>query len=195
MDVPELLGRATDLVPADARNTLGLAAADVRDLLGEGDWDVALGALQEFEGVEWQPVEFWTVLADVADQMALPRDAAWCHWRASETRAGLFAADLRLVPPDAGGRRIPLRGGLRPMWAVGCPSLPEGLADLHVGVIRVEGAPAVPPGGEGRVRLGPLSPENWWHLRPGDTITMHESRPVAATATITEVRLPRRARR
>ncbi|ANZ13906.1 hypothetical protein ACH4YO_32160 [Streptomyces noursei] len=41
------------------------------------------------------------------------------------------------------------------------------------------------------LRLAPLSPEQWRHLKPGDVITMHEGRPAVGTATVIEVRPPR----
>ena len=75
------------------------------------------------------------------------------------------------------------------MWAINNPSPQEG-ADLHAARIWVESAPAISPGGQGAIRLAPLTPENWRHLAPGDVITMHERQPVAGTATITEIQHP-----
>lgn len=77
------------------------------------------------------------------------------------------------------------------MWAIGCPDLAPGSADLHVARIRVESASELQPGGHGPIRLLPLTPANWKHLEPGDVITMHEQRPVVGTATITEIQSPR----
>ncbi|MCX4807758.1 hypothetical protein OG594_40235 [Streptomyces sp. NBC_01214] len=47
------------------------------------------------------------------------------------------------------------------------------------------------PGETADVRLAPLRPEQWRHLKPGDVIFMHEARPVAGIAEITEVLPPR----
>jgi hypothetical protein len=188
VDVPELLRRAADLVPGDARNEAGAGAQEVRDLLAHDEWDTALGVLENFEGIEWQTAEFWDLLAGAARQMWLDRDVAWCRWRASETRNGLVRAGLSLVPPGEGGRGLPVPGAgvLRPMWGIG--QADEG---LRVAVIWVEHAPEIAPGGHGTVRLLPLSPRDWRHLGPGDVITMHERRPVAGIATIIENRPPR----
>lgn len=41
------------------------------------------------------------------------------------------------------------------------------------------------------VRLAPLQPARWQHLKPGDVITMHEAQPVAGIAHIIEVLPPR----
>lgn len=90
MDVPELLRRAADLVPASARSDAGLSAEDVRQYLSHDEWEVALGILEDFDGVQWQPFEYWSLLADAAQQMWLKNDAAWCHWRATETRHGII---------------------------------------------------------------------------------------------------------
>jgi hypothetical protein len=117
MDVSEMLRRAADLVPLRARSDAGLTADDVREYLRENEWEVALGILADFEGVHWQTVEFWGLLAGVAGQMSLRDDEAWCQWRKGETLHGIIRADLQLVSPDDGGRRMPVpgTGQLRPM--------------------------------------------------------------------------------
>ncbi|MEU6743772.1 hypothetical protein ABZ913_31755, partial [Streptosporangium sandarakinum] len=69
--------------------------------------------------------------------------------------------------------------------------MPEGHADLRVAAVWVESARQIDPGGRGIIRLSPLSPEGWWHLKSGDTITMHEGSPVGGTAAIIEVEWPR----
>ena len=165
MDVPELLRRAAGLVPADARSDAGLCADDVRDYLREQEWEVALGILENFDGIQWQSAEFWDLLADAAQQMSLRGDAAWCQWRKGETLHGIIRADLQLVAPDDGGRRTPVPGAgqLRPMWAINYPSL-ESSTDLYVARIWVESAPEISPGGRGPIRLAPLTPASWRHL-------------------------------
>ena len=191
MDVPELLRRAADLVPLRARSDAGLCADEVHDYLRQEEWEVALGILQDFDGLQWQTVEFWDLLAGAAQQMSLAGDAAWCQWRRGETLYGVIRADLHLVAPDDGGRRTPVpgTGQLRPMWAIGHPSLENG-ADLHAARIWVESAPEISPGGRGSIRLAPLTPANWSHLAPGSVITMHERQPVTGIATITEIQRP-----
>ena len=67
------------------------------------------------------------------------------------------------------------------MWAI------DRRNDLHAARIWVEYAPQIPPGGQGRIRLAPLTPENWRHLEPGAPITMYEGRSTGGTATITQV--------
>ena len=191
MDVPELLRRAADLVPPGARSDAGLCADDVRGYLREDEREVALSILEDFDGIQWQTVKFWDLLADAAQQMRLKGDATWCHWRRGETLYGIIRADLQLVDPDNGGRRTPVpgTGQLRPMWAINHPG-PETGTDLHVARIWVESAPEISPGERGPVRLAPLTPANWRHLAPGDVITMHEARPVSGTAKITETQHP-----
>lgn len=190
-DVPGLLRRAVDLVPPDARSDAGLCAGDVRGYLLANEWEVALDILEDFDGIQWQTVEFWDLLDDAARQMQLTSGVAWHQWRRAETLHGIIRADLQLVAPDAGGRRTPVPGAgqLRPMWAINHPVPPHG-ADLHVARIWVESAPEIRPGEQGAIRLAPLTPANWRHLAPGDVITMHERQPVAGTATITEIQHP-----
>jgi hypothetical protein len=191
MDVPELLRRAADLVPARARSDAGLCADEVRDYLRQKEWEVALGLLEDFDGVQWQTVEFWDLLVGAAQQMSLTGPAAWCQWRRGETLDGIIKADLHLVAPDDGGRRTPVPGAgqLRPMWAIGHPS-PEQSGNLHVAGIWVESAAEISPGGSGSIRLAPLTPADWVRLAHGDVITMHERQSVSGTATITEIQRP-----
>ena len=186
VDVPELLARACELVPADARSDAGLSVDDVREYLRYDEWDIALGILEDFDDSPWQTVEFWHLLEQAAEQMRLENAVALCRWRGWEVRHGIIRAELRLVAPEAGGRRLPVPGDgrLRPLWAIDRPA--PG-ADLHVARVRVESAPAIPPGGQGVIRLAPLAPENWRHLEPGAVITMHEGRPTVGTATIVQV--------
>lgn len=191
MDVPELLARACDLVPADARCDAGLSADDVREYLRRAEWDSALGILEDLPDSSWQTAQFWSLLERAAGQMWRERDVAWCRWRGWEARHGVIRAELRLVPPDAaGGRRLPIPGAgeLRPMWAIGEPA-----PGLHVARVWVESAPEIPPGGHGSIRLAPLTPADWRHLAPGAPITMHEGRPASGTATIVQVTPPRPA--
>jgi hypothetical protein len=174
MKFSELLRRATDLVPPSARSDAGLCADDVREYLRETEWDTALGILGDFDGIQWQTVEFWDLLADAAQQMQLRHDAVWFQWRKRETLHGIIRADLLLAAPDDGGRRTPVPGDgqLRPMWAINQPG------------------PEISPGGQGPIRLAPLTPANWRHLTPGDVITMHEGQPMSGIATITEIQHP-----
>ena len=123
--------------------------------------------------------------------MLLTGDAAWSQWRRGETLHGIMTADLHLIAPDDGGRRTLVPGALRlrPMWAIGHPSLENG-ADLHVAGIWVESTRAISPGGRGSIRLAPFTPASWAHLAPGDVITMHERHLASGTATITEIQRP-----
>jgi hypothetical protein len=191
MDVPELLRRAADLVPPGARSDAGRCADEIRDYLRQHEWEVALGILQDFDGVQWQTAEFWDLLTRAAQQMSLTGDAAWCEWRRRETLHAIMRADLQLVAPDDGGRRTPVPGAgqLRPMWAIGHPSAENG-ADPHVARIWVESAREISPGGRGSIRLAPLAPRNWSRLAPGDVITMYERQRASGTATITEIQRP-----
>ena len=190
MHVPELLRRAAEIIPPSARSDTGLGVNDVRDYLRANEWELALGILEDFDGIQWQTVEFWDLLLAAAQQMTLDSSVAWHQWRKGETIHGIIRADLHLTAPDAGGRRtpVPQAGQLRPMWAINDPS-PEG-AGLHVARIWVEQAHEISPGGQGSIRLAPLTPAHWRHLVPGDVITMHERQPVAGTAAITEICRP-----
>jgi hypothetical protein len=188
MDVPELLHAAVDLVPAHARSDAGLDADELRDYLRHDEWEVALGVLEDFDGVQWQTPEYWDLLISAAQQMWLDSDVSWLQWRRSETMHGLIRASLQLVTPETGGRRLPVPrdGRLRPMWSIGRTTA-DGHDDRHIARIWVESAPEIPPGGQGPIRLLPLTPQRWRHLNVGDVITMHEREPISGTATITEI--------
>ncbi|MFI0912764.1 hypothetical protein [Streptomyces abikoensis] len=115
------------------------------------------------------------------------RSAAWCHWRAYETRHGVIRAELSL--PEDSPRRIPIPGDgvLRPVWDIGHRTS-TGDTAFAIASLWVEGRDALEPGGHATIRLAPLTPSLWAHLRPGQRFTMHERRPVAGTATVLEVR-------
>ncbi|MEV0298717.1 hypothetical protein, partial [Nocardia sp. NPDC050710] len=126
MEVPGLLHSATDLVPVEARSDADLSKEHVREYLRHDEWEIALGILQDFDGIQWQSVEYWNLLAAAAQQMWLEHDAAWCLWRRAETRCGaIIKATLQLIAPEVGGRRRPLPAtrDVGPQLAHGCPNL------------------------------------------------------------------------
>jgi hypothetical protein len=195
MDVPELLRQALHRVPESARSDAGLSPGDIGEYLEHDEWEVALGILTDFGDQAWQTTRYWDLLAAAADQMRLDHQTAWCRWRRLESEHGLIRADLQLISPQHGGRRLPLPGPgiLRPMWAITRPGSDKP-AGLHIAAIWVESMPEIPPGGRASIRLAPLTPDDWKHLVPSDVITMHERQPVAGTATITQAQWPQPSR-
>ncbi|WBO61916.1 hypothetical protein [Streptomyces camelliae] len=188
-DVAELLEAASLLVPEEIATEDDVTVHDVWEYLVRDEWDVALGLLEELGGVRPQPPAFWETLAGVAEQLRLERSAAWCRWRCSETRNGVIRADLTLRPGAEGRRRTPLSGAglLRPMWDIGHRT-PTGEPALAIARLWVEYPHSLEPGGQATVRLAPLDPARWRHLRPGQVIALHEDRSVADTAVVREVR-------
>ncbi|AGZ42066.1 hypothetical protein [Actinoplanes friuliensis] len=184
MDVPELLRQAAREIPA------GLPVADVDDYLAANEWEIALDVLLDLGDTYPATTSYWQTLGDAAHLMHLERNAAWCAWRRREVLHGIIRAELQLLP---GSRTTPIPGDgkLRPLWDIGLVT-PAGLPDLAVALIWVEYAPDLPPDGRGSVRLAPLTAARWHHLQPGDRITMHEDRPIAGTAFITELAFPGR---
>jgi hypothetical protein len=191
MDVPKLLEAATLLVPEEIATENDITVRDVWEYLREDEWDTALGLLEELGDVEPLPLSFWETLATAAEQMRLERSAAWCHWRSYETRNGIIRADLTLRPASEARRQTCFDGAgvLRPMWNIGNRT-PSGEPDLNIARLWVEFIPFLEPGGRSSVRLAPLEPLQWQHLRPGRVITMHEDRSVAGTAVILEIHRP-----
>ncbi|EFF88294.1 conserved hypothetical protein [Streptomyces sp. e14] len=110
----------------------------------------------------------------------MERSAAWCHWRCLEIRHGVIRAQLTLRSAGDGRRTTPFSGAgvLRPMWDIGRLS-PTGARAVSIAALRVENTPVPEPGGQATVRLLPLTPSDWTHVRPGRRITMHEDRTVA----------------
>ncbi|WP_189250189.1 hypothetical protein [Streptosporangium pseudovulgare] len=186
-----LLLKAARLCPADARTELGVGVAEVLEYLKHDEWEMALLLLEELGDAHPQPPEFWSLLADAARLMWLKSDVAWCEWRRSEARTGAFLAELHLLPAGEGSRTTPIPAGglLRPMWDLGHRT-PEGESLLSIARLWIEGRDSLKPGGSASVRLLPLTPEHWRHLKPGDVVTMHEMRPPTGTARIAEVMPP-----
>ncbi|MFV2119491.1 hypothetical protein ACE14D_14010 [Streptomyces sp. Act-28] len=191
MDVPELLEAASLLVPEGSATENDITVNDVWEYLTRDEWEVALGLLEELGGGRPLPLAFWENLATAAGQLRMERSAAWCHWRHYETRNGIIRADLTLRPAGEARRRTPVPGAgvLRPMWNIGNRTSTGGIS-LNTAGLWVEFTPELEPGGQASVRLAPLDPSQWRHLRPGQVIAMHEDRSVAGTAVVLEVRRP-----
>ncbi|WP_269856979.1 hypothetical protein [Streptomyces sp. RPT161] len=191
MDVPKLLEAASLLVPEEIATENDIMVNDVWGYLTQDEWEVALGLLEELGDVRPLPLSFWELLATAAEQLRLEKSAAWCHWRCYETRNGIIRADLTLRPAAEARRQTPIPGAgiLRPMWDIGNRTA-TGEAALNIARLWVEFTPFLEPGGRSSVRLAPLDPSQWRHLRPGQVITMHEDRSVAGTAIVLEVQRP-----
>ncbi|MFF9584595.1 hypothetical protein [Streptomyces achromogenes] len=190
-DAFTLLRRATGLLPEDARAGNGVTIDDLRDCQRHQEWELVLDLLLEIADEHPVPRGFWSLLVDAARRMGLESRADWCEWRAWETRHGILRAGLTLLSAGKGGRRTAFcgQGQLRPLWDIGNRA-PDGGQAVNVARLWVEGAPGLAPGESATVRLAPLGPGQWRHLRPGDVITMHEGRPVVGTAVIIEVTPP-----
>ncbi|MEV0280856.1 hypothetical protein AB0I22_31315 [Streptomyces sp. NPDC050610] len=191
MDVVELLESASLLVPEAIATENDITVRDVWDHLVHDEWELALNLLEELGDERQLPLALWEKLAEAAEQFRLERSAAWCHWRCSEIRNGVIRADLTLRPAAEARRKTPIpgAGALRPMWDIGHLS-PTGGFTVSIASLWVENMPVLEPGGRATVRLVPLTPSHWAHLRPGRRIAMHEDRTVAGTAVVLEVHSP-----
>jgi len=194
MNVTELLESASLLVPQEVATENDISVEDVWDHLVHDEWQIALNLLEELGDGLPLPLTFWEQLAEAAAQLGLERSRAWCHWRCSEIRNGMIRADLTLRPAAEARRTTPVSGHgvLRPMWNIGNLS-PTGSSSVSIARLWVEGMPDLEPGGRATVRLVPLTPAHWTHVRTGQLITMHEDRTVAGTAVVLEVHLPTRS--
>ncbi|MGW4374796.1 hypothetical protein ACWEJ7_14155 [Streptomyces albidoflavus] len=196
MDLPALLASASLLVPEEDATENDLTVRDVWDLLTGDDWETALNLLEELAADAGPlPAEFWDRLGEAAEQYGLRRSTAWCHWRSAELRNGMVRARLTLRPAGESRRTTPVPGAgvLRPLWDIGGRS-PAGDRAVSIAALWVEALPHLEPGGTATVRLLPLTPAHWAHLRPGTRITMYEDSTPAGTAVVLEVRQPARRR-
>ncbi|MFE4529029.1 hypothetical protein ACFRMO_32780 [Streptomyces anulatus] len=191
MDVPDLLESASLLVPAETATENDITVQDIWDYLAHDEWEIALGLLEELGDGRSIPPALWEKLAEAAEQLRMDRSAAWCNWRCAEIRNGVIRAELTLRPAGEGRRTTPISGAgvLRPMWDIGDLSH-TGERAVSIAALWVENMPILEPGGQASVRLVPLTPSHWTHVRPGQRITMHEDRSVAGTAVVSEVHRP-----
>ncbi|MFE3270021.1 hypothetical protein [Streptomyces sp. NPDC059215] len=191
-DAFTLLRQAVDLLPEEAVAENGQPVGDVRKDMGRQEWEMVLGVLIEIADVHPVSVDFWDLLAEAARQMMLDRSRRWCEWRGWEIRNGTVRATLSLVGAEESRRRTALSadGRLRPMWDIGNRTA-DRERELNIARLWVEYAQELGPGETADIRLAPLNPEQWRHLKCGDVITMYEARPVAGTATVIEVLPPR----
>ncbi|HWS34310.1 MAG TPA: hypothetical protein VN408_16405 [Actinoplanes sp.] len=182
MNDSDPLRRAAAMVPRQVADEAGTTVADAAEYLDHREYEIAHAILTGLGDVHSAEPVFWDLLAASAAEMNLPGSEAWCHWRAAETRRGVIRAELRLLGPgQPGARRTAILGGglLRPLWNIG--------PGLCIARVWTEGGVPLEPGATGPIRLAPLDPEAWRHLRPGDRITMHEGTPPVGTATVTHV--------
>ncbi|MFF3606931.1 hypothetical protein [Streptomyces sp. NPDC002463] len=191
-DAFTLLRQAVDLLPPGAVAENGQTVADVRRDIQLQEWETALDVLIEIADVHPASIALWEKLAEAARQMMLDRSRRWCEWRGWEVEHGTIRASLTLLGADEGGRQSAFSGDgrLRPLWDIGRRTA-AGQQDLNIAMVWVEFAPQLGPGGTADVRLAPLQPEQWQHLKPGDVITMHEAQPAAGIAEIVEALPPR----
>ncbi|WP_234482308.1 MULTISPECIES: hypothetical protein [unclassified Streptomyces] len=191
-DAFALLRQAVDVLPEDAVAENGQTVGDVRKEIELQEWEMALDVLIEIADAHPVSITFWEMLSEAARQMMLDRSRRWCEWRGWEAEHGTIRATLTLLGADEGGRRSAFSGDgqLRPLWDIGHRTA-DGQQDLNIARLWVEFEPQLGPGETGDVRLAPLQPEQWQHLKPGDVITMHETQPAAGIAEIIEVLPPR----
>ncbi|MEW2070112.1 hypothetical protein [Streptomyces sp. NPDC007346] len=191
-DAFTLIRQAVDLLPEDATAENGVTVGDVRECIAHQEWEMALDILIEIGDLFPVSVEFWELLAEAARQMTLDRSRRWCQWRGWEVRHGTVRATLSLLGPEEGGRRSAFAGDgrLRPLWDIGRRTA-DGKPALGIARLWVEFAKGLGPGETADVRLAPLSPERWRHLKRGDVITMHEAQPAVGTAVVVEILPPR----
>jgi hypothetical protein len=191
-DAFTLLRQAAGLLPEDAVAENGQTVGDVREEIKLQEWEMALDVLIEIADVHPVSITFWEMLAEAARQMMLDRSRRWCQWRGWEVRHGTIRATLTLLGAEEGGRQSAFSGDgrLRPLWDIGHRTA-AGQQDLDIARVWVEFASALGPGETAGVRLAPLQPEQWRHLKPGDVVTMHEGRPATGRAEIIEVLPPR----
>ncbi|WP_329404358.1 hypothetical protein [Streptomyces melanogenes] len=191
-DAFTLLRQAVDLLSEDAVAENGQTVGDVRKEMELQEWEMALDVLIEIADVHPVSITFWEMLAEAARQMMLDRSCRWCEWRAWEVKHGTIRVTLTLLGADEGGRQSAFSGDgrLRPLWDIGNRTA-DGQQDLNIAWLWVEFALQLGPGETADVRLAPLRPEQWQHLKPGDVITMHEAQPAAGIAEIIEVLPPR----
>ncbi|MDI3405171.1 hypothetical protein [Streptomyces cavernicola] len=189
VDVVELLQAASLLVPEARAGAGDLTVSDVWEYLRDDAWEVAVGMLEELADAPPLAADRWRELALAAEQLCLPRSAAWCRWRGGEARHGVVRAELTLAPAAESRRRtsLPGAGVLRPMWGIGNRA-PDGGPAFDVAALWVEHLPHLEPGGTATVRLAPLVPSHWRRLRPGQVITLHEDRTAGGTAVVLDVR-------
>jgi hypothetical protein len=176
-EVEGVLRLAAAEVPPDVRTAAGLTRADVEALVAGVEWKQALDALGDFEGIGWQTVRYWDLLAEAAVQ--IESDPAWFHWRRGEALHGIIRAELTLF---ASAEAVPQRGK-RPVWVLG-----EG--ERRVAAMWIE-QPALEPGQTAVVRLKPLMPSEWCRLSRGDEITYQQYGEDQGSAKIVETAPPR----
>jgi len=173
-----LFADARRLLPADAD------VADYEESVAHNELELALDALADVGEPLRSPPAFWSLLERAAAAMSLHAGAQRLRWRRVEAERGYLRASLSLASP-AEGRKTPILSAYRACWDIGATY--EGARTFNDAPITIEDAPSIAPGATGTVRLHPLAPEFWTHVRVGQAITMHEGSRVVGHGVVLEI--------
>ena len=132
------------------------------------------------------PRPFWESLKWAYENMRLQSDAQACGLRMYEAEHGYVEARLTLLSTDDGGRHGPIFNNYRPSWNIGNRT-PDGAVEFNDAPVTLEDCRSLLPGQVGVVRLHPMSPQGWRHVREGDQIDMQEGSRVTGKAVVLRV--------
>lgn len=97
--------------------------------------------------------------------------------------AAFIEAEVRLLPPDRGGRRSPIATGYRCNCWVGHTS--GGHRVYNDATIHLVDGDQLAPGATARARVEPHFPDDWSHLAVGSSFELCEGPRVIGVATVT----------
>jgi hypothetical protein len=176
-----LFAEARRLLPPDA----DIAAYE--ENVAHNELELALDDLADVGETHRAPPRFWFPLERAAEVMSLDVSAQRLRWRRVEAERGYVRASLSLASPLE-GRKTPILHGYRACWDIGATH--DGARTFNDAPVTIEDAPSISPGTEGTVRLHPLVPELWTHVRVGQAITMHEGSRVVGRGVVLEIIRP-----
>lgn len=161
---------------------------EVAEFLDHNELELAMDELALLSDQFPAPPAFWEALRAAAANMGLADRERDLDWRLSEAKWGYLRVELRLLPTSEDGRKTPFRSGYRPDWDIG--NSYEGRSTINGAPVTIEDRPSLLPGETGVVRLHPLVPELWTHVRPGARLALHEGARVLGTGTVLELVAP-----
>lgn len=155
-----------------------------REYLNHNELQLAADSLAELGDERGDlPRPFWEALTYAYENMKLESKAKLCRFRIYEAKEGYIEALLTLLSTEDGGRHTPIYTDYRPSWNLG-KRAEDGTAELNDAPISLEDCQSLLPGHTGMVRLHPLLPDEWHHVRPGAKLDMHEGARVVGTAVV-----------
>jgi elongation factor Tu len=103
-----------------------------------------------------------------------------------EREHGFVRVRVRLLTAAEGGRRGPIADGYRADWDIGNRA-ESGERTINGAPVLLEASTSLAPGESATLRLHPVAPEFWKHVKPGLEVEMREGPRVVGRGKVLDI--------